>query len=360
MVTASDHSGSSPPARVLYTSVSSRGRTPGFVVARDLREARARLGQDGHTEIRFWSHPIFGDARGDDPRDAYSRAARPSVWWSNIALIACAVGFVATTNLLLAIVVDCPVIVPVEVIVFAIGALVPGLVVLLRDVELKRYRRARAMLWLLRLSFPCGLLVAPLLELWAVRIRAGRRGLKAAVAPDACLRSIGLTTIHTQLVSAAMRELGLISAEDLDARRPTVRPGSDDELQLILDELELRARRGSEDDPRAEIEERLARRRPTARSPAEPLAWALVAVERRDRTSPSQVYGAYRILRTVSIGMFAFHGHAGHVARAHARCGQIDDALRALTSCPALLQSDEKLYDAAAGEIEKARGRLAT
>lgn len=236
---ASDESTSGEAKRVLATSALGAERPrPHFVVAATLAEARRTLEAEGHRDIRFWSHPYFGDVYGSTPEDAYKRAAKPSSWLTSGVLAVLAVTTPATVFLWAAALLDgVGVVIPRALAVYAAFPMMAGLFVMvlafpLMGLELRyrRYGRAYALLWALRLGMP---LLWPLLELWAVKIRAGRLGRERALARYRWLRHVGLARIHRSLERQALDQMGDLRAQ-IELLRLTAAPGSQAEAQLAL------------------------------------------------------------------------------------------------------------------------------
>jgi hypothetical protein len=205
---------------VLYTCLTDRRATPRFIEAASLEEAERKLAPLRSDQIRFWSHPFFGDAPGADAYDALRRVAKPSkaqTWLVLAAAWATTPGAVCAQILFVADLFGRDWDVPVLTHALSTLAFLAQLFVAMPAFKRLRVETnerslglAWVLLWLLRLGF---IPLAPIFTRWAVRIATGRTDVERAMRPYSWLRAVGLGSAY-----AWLREAALAQVNDHDAR----------------------------------------------------------------------------------------------------------------------------------------------
>lgn len=360
-------------ARVLYTSRIDGKEAPGFVEADELVAAKQALEQAGHREIRFWSHPLLGDADGADPIEALRRVPQPTVWQGRLALALLLLALPGTCAFWAIVFLGWFGMLPawlegeppsphaLLVVTSSVGSLfatcllqLGALQVLRRSVQHRDLRLASALLWTMRLGVP---LLIPVLEIWAVRIRAARHGLDAAMRPYAWMRAVGLTRAHGILRNEALDQLGLVDEriEDHRARMaaaPSPQIGVELALLLVLHRRDVAGARST------------LERTPDGGGPLvealRPFVQLLIELEEKVPDRVEVVDVLERNWMTASQG----HGHTWRPlfavarARALALSGDVAGAERSFRDARALLWSgDIDVLDRGAADVMAARRR---
>ena len=351
-------------ARVLYTVERGGRDVPAFVEAEDLAGALRQLAPLPSHQVRFWSHPFFGDPPEGDPVEAFRRARKPPRWraWALVATMAPLVpgSFLGWALSALAVLGMPAPELPAPVVALAtICTLLYTWLALLAFAQLRReldnrhYAAAAALLRALRWGTPP---FAFLFVRWAVRLNAGRHGIEVAMRPYRWLRSVGLGRVYDNLRMAAQGQL------------------NDHEARIAM--LEERVRKGGDPSSEADLALALVLYRRDAAAAlatleassdagARPLvgAWrrmvrAIIAAERGDAEGASDIEGAaadvVRAAPTASSTITPLIDATR--ARALALHGRIDDAVAALASAaPHLLWGAEhETLDAAAADVQRA------
>lgn len=215
---AAPYSGTLPGvARVLFTSASTEGSTTGFIEAESLSEASAQLVAEGHTLVRFWSHPMHGDANPDGAtaKVTLARVRVKDTWiWATLAAAWVLVPFcVAAWFPPVLRWFGHDVVLPAALAAMRTEAFVAGLFLMIplfsalrRDIGHRNYRRAYLILWAGRLLCPpLSLLFIP----WAAQLRSGRLGIRRGMRRYGALRYIGLSRLWHFLNFMVLDHLGL-------------------------------------------------------------------------------------------------------------------------------------------------------
>jgi hypothetical protein len=351
-----------PQARVLYTSTKEGRETCGFMDAPDLATAERKLVELGHSGVRLWSHPFFGDAPGETPEDAMRRAPKPPVaatWWTLAGFAATLPG---TLFIYVRFVVE-QVVMPVPrgprvVELLLVASLcacawlaVAGFKRLRRELAFRRYGHARALLWTLRLAAPY---IAPLFAFWTVRIRAGTLGLERALRPYAWLRVVGLRGFHDQLHLAALDQLvrpreEIALLRQALARGPSASREIDLALRLVLYEKDAQGARAVLTRSSGGLRiVKLARR----------VVLALVAIEAHDVHGAADIHPAAFAFDEAARGAWRPLLDAA-CARADALAGRVDRAIRHLGAArdPLLWAGQHDVLDDAARDVVRAIDR---
>lgn len=351
--------------RIVYTSVRSARPVTDWIDAPDLATAERALSL-ANTGLRFWSHPFFGDAPGHSPEDALRRAAKPSSLGTHITIalaVAALPGPLLVYCGMAAEVAGHRIPAPSWAFVPVLGSIllqIPCFAFLRRELEVRRYGHALALLWLMRVSFPpFGFTV---LTLWAVKIHAGRRGMDAALAPYGWLRHVGLDRAYEHLRLQALDQLAVTGERiarqrEMAARGPNASNEVDLALSLLLYEGDVVAARAV-----------LLRSEGRSFTPivavARQLAVALIAIEegKGSGVDVERARVAFIVATQGSGGAWTPLFDATS-ARAFAQEGRFDVARAFLSrAAPPLLWSGEhRVLDRAAADLARAEaGVLAT
>lgn len=202
-------------ARILYTRTERGREVAAFVEADDLASAEAKLAPLRSDQIRFWTHPFFGDAEGATPADAlrgFPRAAGSGTTWAVIVGLAVTAPGALLAQLwwvagLVDIHVERPWLLGIYSMLSFCGFFwisLPAFKRLRAETNERHYGLASALLWGLRLGCPP---MALLFERWAVRIATGRTDVERAMARHAWLRWIGLSAAYDWLHDAAVSQV---------------------------------------------------------------------------------------------------------------------------------------------------------
>lgn len=348
-------------ARVLYTSRLEGVVRPGLIEAEELTAARRDLEHRGHTSVRFWSHPVLGDVEGGAPDDAFRRAPRPSFSPTSIGVLAslwvALPGTLALWAYPLGLMPAWLDTLPTSIV--TAGSFLTTVVVqivalqdLRRAVRYRQYGVASALLWTMRLGMP---LIIPLLETWGVRIRAGRRGLEAAMRPYGWMRAVGLGQHHAVLRNEALDQLGSVDQRIEEHRTRLARapsPADSVELALLLvlhrgDSVGARAALAGVPGPVSPLVDAVRA-----------LAQVLIEIEEQVPDRVRSVDAAARRFTEASNGLDEPWRplFAAARARALARSGRVADATRSFRDALQLLWSDDiDVLDRAAADLRAAR-----